>query len=50
MLLLMYKWSNGFEKTKVDILKILEPYKNKVIIFNDTTDVTLREKLDWQTS
>lgn len=40
MLLLMYKWSREFEKSKDNILKILEPYKDKVIILNDSTDIT----------
>lgn len=44
MLLSMYKWSNGFEKTKDDILKILEPYKNKAVIINDTSYTILEEK------
>ncbi|MCB2313092.1 hypothetical protein LGL55_17710 [Clostridium tagluense] len=39
ILLRMYKWSNGFEKSKDDILKILEPYKDKVIILSDNTDM-----------
>ena len=35
MLLLMYKWSKGFKKSKKDILKMLKPYMEKVIILND---------------
>jgi adenylate kinase family enzyme len=37
MLFLMYKWSNDFERTKDDILKILAPYKEKLIIMGDNT-------------
>ncbi len=43
MLLLMYKWSKGFEKSKGNIFKILEPYKKKVIILNDNTDMAISE-------
>ncbi|MDF2671972.1 MAG: shikimate kinase family protein [Clostridiales bacterium] len=39
MLLSMYKWSKGFEKSKDNILKMLESYKDKVIIMNDNTDM-----------
>ena len=45
MLLLMYRWSNGFEKKKGDILKILEPYKNKVVALNDTSETNLEKNL-----
>lgn len=44
MLLSMYKWSTGFEKTKNDIMKALEPYENEVVMLNDTTDSSLEEK------
>ncbi|MBZ9689714.1 hypothetical protein G9F72_025890 [Clostridium estertheticum] len=39
MLLRMYKWSSGFEKSKDTILKTLEPYIDKVIVLNDNTDI-----------
>lgn len=37
----LYKWSRGFEKSKDDILEILEGYKEKVIILEDNKDISL---------
>jgi adenylate kinase family enzyme len=39
MLKRMYKWSSGFEKSRENTLKIIEPYNDKVIILKDNTDV-----------
>ncbi len=39
MLLLMYKWSNDFERTKSEILELLTIYKEKVVIMGNNTDM-----------
>lgn len=41
MLCLMYKWSNDFEYKKKEILEILEPYKDKVIVLKDIKECDL---------
>lgn len=41
MLFLMYKWSNGFEKSKKDIFETLAPYNDKVIVLKDNTCLAL---------
>jgi adenylate kinase family enzyme len=43
MLLSMYRWSKGFEKSKNNILKILEPYKDKVVLLNDNTEFSITD-------
>jgi len=43
MLLHMYKWSSEFEKSKDNILRILEPCKNKVIVLNNSEIYLLNE-------
>lgn len=35
MLFRMYRWSNDFEKSKVDILGMLASYRDKLIILDD---------------
>ncbi len=39
MLLLMYKWSKGFDKQRQEVLKDLTPYKEKVITITDVSDL-----------
>ncbi|WP_291563982.1 hypothetical protein [Clostridium sp. UBA2485] len=39
MLFSMYKWSSDFEKSKDNILQMLESYEDKVIILKDNTDL-----------
>lgn len=39
MLKRMYKWSRGFEKSRENTFRILEPYNDKVILLKDNTDV-----------
>jgi hypothetical protein len=37
----MYKWSSGFEKSRAELLEILAPYNDKVIILSDNKDTSL---------
>lgn len=41
----MYKWSRNFEKSKDDILQILEPYRDRVIILEDNTDLNFSSEI-----
>ncbi len=45
MLLLMYKWSNDFERTKSEILELLAIYKEKVVILGDNTNMVKIESM-----
>lgn len=41
MLFRMYRWSNDFEKSKVDILEMLAPYSEKLIVLKDNNLETI---------